>query len=104
MNHMNMSTTIFLFKREIYGGGYSSYLLNTNNLEFKKFLFLYQSNCVQIQAVPSGLLEAALFPVRAVKGLIKAADDTFPLVVKVSITCCQFHHNISVFCEASLIH
>merc|ERR1719250_124488 len=29
-----------------------------------------------------GLLEAALFPVRAVKGLIEAADDALPLVVK----------------------
>ena len=77
-----MSTTIFFFiTGEIYGGGYSSYLLNTKNLEFKKFLFLYQSSYVQIQS----LLEAALFPVRAVKGLIEAADDALPLVVKVSI-------------------
>ena len=53
------------------------------------------------------MLEAALFPVRAVKGLIEAADDALPLVVKVSIISCQcsdidiqkmlFHHDISLF-------
>merc|ERR1712055_146897 len=36
----------------------------------------------QIQGPLSGFLEAALSPVQAVSGLIKAANDTFPLVVK----------------------